>query len=146
MSGNTYICVNDEQREIVHAIFHHNGWEVQELNIPPSDNSSEGIDNAPDHHIPQIEGGGDQCIYCLCKPCITNVRNQQFWWEDFSHEPSRGNSKRRKIHHKKLWVMLHHRGVWKEPRYIYKERFLLLNKMDWTMYGVGQQGVPILGT
>lgn len=67
MSGNTYICVNDEQREIVHAIFHHNGWEVQELNIPPSDNSSEGIDNAPDHHIPQIEvgGGGGVNVYIV---------------------------------------------------------------------------------
>lgn len=121
--GKVYICVSQEQRELIHAMFHHNGWEVQEMEMPdPGENNSQVSlpDEELEYRIPPIEGEME-CEHCLSRPCVTSERYKQLWWEDREHAPSRRNSKKRKVHYKRFWVMLLHRGVWKDPRYIQRK-------------------------
>lgn len=87
-----------------------------ENNVQPA----EGV-NYPNFHIAQDEHA-DECQYCYCKPCITNERNMQLWWESEDSEPSVRNSGLRKEKFKRFWTMMHHRNVWEDERYQSKKK------------------------
>jgi hypothetical protein len=61
-------------------------------------------------------------IYCFCRPCITNERNRQLWWETDNQIEHERNSQLRKEKYKRLRANLFHRGVWKDPRYLEQKR------------------------
>jgi predicted nuclease of restriction endonuclease-like RecB superfamily len=61
-------------------------------------------------------------IYCFCRPCITNERNRQLWWETDNQIEHERNSQLRKEKYKRFWTNLFHRGVWKDPRYLEQKR------------------------
>ena len=71
--------VSQEQKDAIYHFFAHNDWEFKEVQILPI----------------MIKAGMIQVmeiillsrmtifmnIYCFCRPCITNERNRQLWWE-----------------------------------------------------------------
>ena len=63
----------------------------------------------------------EECCFCLCRPCVIDNGNTQAWWETQVHPPSRLNSKVRKNHYQRFWVMLLHRGAWEKPAYMTKQ-------------------------
>ena len=48
-----------------------------------------------EYNIPQSPDEAE-CMFCLCRPCITHEHNRQFWWEDNNEAPCRRNSALRK--------------------------------------------------
>ena len=64
----------------------------------------------------------EECIYCLCRPCISSEKNRQMWWLEDPVAPNRSNFQRRKDKYKRFWTMLFQRNVWRDPRYIERKR------------------------
>ena len=122
------LCVTLEQREVIYAMFQHNGWHVNELDATDSaaesSSNSDGNDTYEEYRIAQ-NPHMDICTYCLCQPCITDVSNKQLWWEEMPTQPAVANSKKRKEHYKRFWTGLLHRGVWENPIYVQRKEAML---------------------
>ena len=125
------IRVNDEQRQLIAAMWAHNDWELEIVGPSASDTVSE-MENGEDHAPPPIppliprNENEDECSMCLCKPCVTSTRFQQAWWPEEAHPPHRTNHKCRKPIYKRFWVMLANRGAWRDPRYVDKKQQTLI--------------------
>ena len=117
------LMVTEEQREVIYAMFLHNGWDIDEAG-QSGGHISPAASEPNEYQIPHVEGE-TECPFCLCRPCITNNRFMQAWWEDKTVAPDRRNSKLRKRHYRRFWVMLLHRGVWRDPRYVQRKRAAL---------------------
>ncbi len=135
------INVSELQLNTITNLFNHNDWVWSEINqdtqlITTSTQCDEqhllpevgdvqpaNGKNAiyPNFHIAQDESQ-DECPYCYCRPCITNERNRQLWWEDENAEPNHTNTGLRKEKYKRFWTMMHHRNVWEDERYKSKKR------------------------
>ncbi|CAC5379244.1 unnamed protein product [Mytilus coruscus] len=112
--------VTQEQREAIYHFFAHNDWEFKDIS---GENASveENESNEGDFFIAQDENS-EECPNCLCRPCITNERNRQLWWENENHPEHQRNAYLRKDKYKRFWTNLLHRGVWKDPRYLLRKR------------------------
>ena len=112
--------VTEEQKEALRAFYAHNDWEFNELDIIDQNNSNdcesqaETVEQYQIAHDPEFA----ECTHCLCRPCITDERNRQSWWENASHAPNNRNSSLRKDKYKRFWTNLFHRRVWRDPRYL----------------------------
>ena len=111
------LMVNEEQQKVIFDLFLENDWEYQEIDTPQDVPMEVDDENRSSYRIPQ-DNECDECIYCLCKPCITSERNRQMWWESQNHPARRNNNLLRKDKYKKFWTMLFHRGVFLDERYI----------------------------
>lgn len=138
------IDVSAEQLDTINHLFGHYGWDFMEIHrsdtrqpvsrsvtdddsVVRNDASSQtdsdtetnnhDDDNILHYNILQNQDE-EECKYCLCKPCITNERNRQLWWEDESITPNRRNSGLRKEKYQRFWTMMFHRDAWKDPRYV----------------------------
>ena len=66
-----------------------------QVQIPPNNDQSRDDSGDGDYVIEQ-DDNFDEYLYCFCRPCITNERNRQLWWEtDYQIEHER-NSQLRK--------------------------------------------------
>lgn len=127
--------VDEVQYETIRALFNHSDWEfspiidteenggnVQNPKMIDKDTQTDGnfedFDDSEDNNY-RIEQDItiEECMYCLCRPCITDEQNRQFWWENDTQVPHRRNSFLRKEKYKRFWTMMHHRGVWNDERY-----------------------------
>ena len=86
-------------------------------NTTDQDSTEQEEDDNTQFTIPQSQSE-EECIYCFCRPCITNERNRQMWWHTQAEAPHQRNSGFRKEHYKRFWTMLLHRGAWNDDRYI----------------------------
>ena len=120
------IVVTREQQEVIQAVFMHNDWDYMEVGEREQyyRNQDGDEEEIPGMIIPQIQDA-DECQYCLCKPCITDVSNSQLWWEQEPQEPHTRNSGIRKGVYKRFWTMLFHRMAWNDPRYMAKKAAVL---------------------
>jgi hypothetical protein len=113
--------VTSEQKELIYAMWAHNGWEV-ELADPICEQCLTGSQDEshvqPEQFVIESREGEIECEYCFCCPCVTSEDNRQFWWEVENSNPQGENSQRRKHHYKRFWVMLLHRNIWNDPRYL----------------------------
>lgn len=113
--------VTQEQRDAIYYFFTHNEWEFKEVqNCQNNGENSPDISDG-DFFIEQDEND-DECEHCLCKPCITDERNRQLWWETENQIEHERNTHLRKEKYKRFWTNLFHRGVWKDPRYLERKR------------------------
>ena len=112
------LVVTDEQKELIHAMWAHNGWEVELADSVQSEGGQTHMDSAEitDFRIEQDKTQAE-CQYCLCSPCITAETNRQLWWETEVVAAQASNSSTRKNHYKRFWTMLLHKGAWSDPRY-----------------------------
>ena len=115
------LLLTEEQRLAIKAFFGHNNWNYTEttspeMAVPPEDD----LDLEPGHIISQ-DPDAAECVYCLCRPCITDASNQQLWWDSEPQEAHERNSVIRKGLYKRFWTMLFHRGAWLDPRYKQKK-------------------------
>lgn len=85
------------------------------------------LEDIPGYHIPGVDTA-DECPWCFCKPCVTDMSNQQLWWETECHLPDSSNSKLRKPHYQRFWVMLLHRGIWNKNAYKLRKTAALKNR------------------
>ena len=115
-----------EQRQMIRGIFDMNDWEYVELGHHTSDNESDHDDqpDVPGYIIGQ-DPNSPECEFCLCRPCITDEKNHQFWWNTEPEAPHRRNSWMRKQLYQKFWIMLLHRLVWQDPRYLARKQAVL---------------------
>ena len=104
--------------------------ETDHENDNNADHENDDIDDHENMYGYRIEENADddECPWCLCKPCITNTANRQIWWEIESHLPSVANSRLRKTHYQRFWVMLLHHGAWDKPAYKAKKKTALQNR------------------
>lgn len=109
--------VTQEQKDAIYHFFAHNDWEFKEVQIPSNNNQSRDDSGEGDYFIEQNDNF-DECLHCFCRPCITNERNRQLWWETDNQIEHERNSQLRKEKYKRFWTNLFHRGVWKDPRYL----------------------------
>ncbi|OWF41269.1 hypothetical protein KP79_PYT18901 [Mizuhopecten yessoensis] len=123
------LVVNEEQRNAISQLFQEKHWEYSEKNNE-GDCQEESASMTPDTSnqvtcsgftIPQ-DTDSDECQYCLCRPCITNERNKQQWWELRENPQNRKNNIHRKELYKRFWTMLYHRGAWGDQRYQDKKK------------------------
>ncbi|VDI53167.1 Hypothetical predicted protein [Mytilus galloprovincialis] len=99
-----------------------NPWDFKEANYDQNNvNNSESNDHSENYHIEQDQES-PECSYCLCRPCITDERNRQMWWENENCVPHERNSFLRKDKFKRFWTNLFHRGVLNDPRYLRRKR------------------------
>ena len=116
------LVVTEKQKELIQAMWAHNGWELELDNEHDEDgaigdNSSQlDSDSITGFRTSQDESE-PECQFCLCRPCITDETNKQLWWETEASPPQESNSVNRKSHYKRFWTMLLHKGVWGDPRY-----------------------------
>lgn len=112
--------VTQEQRELIYAMWAHNDWNVELIETECSQCSSSqngSLENEGNFLINPINGE-NECVHCLCSPCVTDPHNKQLWWEDNMTPPHISNASKRKGLYKRFWVMLLHRNAWKDPRYM----------------------------
>ena len=118
------IEVTETQRETIRHLFAHNEWELNE--VPIRENEAQVQENQNDEDVQDFvinqNVEEEECIYCLCRPCISSEKNRQMWWLEDPVAPNRSNSQRRKDIYKRFWTMLFHRNVWIDPRYIERKR------------------------
>lgn len=114
------LLVTEEQRAVIEALFGHNDWEYKEVGDREEHGDFDDGVNLPDFVVPQ-DRNAVECVHCLCRPCITDPRHKQMWWEDEPQPPHDRNSSIRKGLYKRFWTMLYHRQVWQDPRYLQKK-------------------------
>jgi hypothetical protein len=139
------ILVTEEQRGLIESMWTHYNWNLEEVQHNASDNSEEtrqdeDVQGNPsdnddinwhEHFVIEHKEDYPECPECLCRPCITDNVWEQGWWEKENHPPHKDNSFYRKSHYKRFWVMLLHRKVWEDPRYIEKKQTVLeLNQRE----------------
>ena len=131
--------VTQEQRDVITALFLHNGWDMNEVgtvNAERADTNAhyEACDNYRIAQDPQV----DECESCLCRPCITSEGNRQLWWEETPQIASFLNGQRRKGHYKRFWTCLLHRGAWHHHIYVARKNALLSQE-------VGLENIVMVG-
>ena len=124
--------VTEDQKLLIYSMWAHYDWEVELADVSQASsesvcaqcNGNMAVTTGPnedpdpvDFHIPPQEGEAE-CPYCLCQPCVTSECFRQFWWETENYAPNDDNSRFRKEHYKRFWVMLLNRGIWRDPRYL----------------------------
>lgn len=126
--------VTEEQRETMYHLFAHYDWEYRQIEVKDkmleqinedgeTTTVSDNGDNSEDkQYIIDQDKDANECVYCLCRPCITDERNRQMWWESENGEPHIHNSLLRKGHYKRFWTNLFHRQVWRNPIYIRRKQ------------------------
>lgn len=130
--------LSDDQIENIRGIFHHFDWDFDSAVISDSsllvdaetqtdsqDHAEEINDNNEEvnqHFRIQQDHNSTECIYCYCRPCITDEVNRQLWWETDTHPKHRRNRNLRKEIYKRFWTMMYHRDVWNHPCYVHKQR------------------------
>ena len=147
---NITLNVSELQLEAIRHFFMHNEWEFDFCESPVSRiggtatvNKTSGVDkdtqtewNISELRVCQSAEHGEtedpfvisqnedaeECPFCLCKPCITDERNRQMWWETETYLPHQRNSRIRKDKYRRFWTMLLHRGVWDDQRYIERKQ------------------------
>lgn len=103
--------LSDDQIENIRGIFHHFDQNFDSTVISDSsvlvyaetqtdlhDHAEEIIDN--DEEVSQhfrIQEDPDtcstECIYCFCRPCITDKVNRQLWWKTDTHKKTQKKQK-----------------------------------------------------
>ena len=70
------------------------------LPVPANESTDSGtIDsNGCGYHI-EGDNTQEECPWCLCRPCVTDISNKQLWWESECRVPNAENSKLRKNHY-----------------------------------------------
>ena len=121
------LWVTEEQRLLIEAMWMHNGWDLEFDNDDNDDNNDNIIDEHP--VIVQPVNGLMECQFCFSRPCVTDDRFTQLWW-DQAHAPHRDNSKKRKSLYKRFWVMLANRGAWNDPRYLERKELSLEGQLE----------------
>lgn len=133
------LLVTEEQRNTIRHLFEHYEWEFNEANSTQDnacvnqstqtneDENADSQDNQPgmedeNRFIIQHDQDCAECPFCFCKPCITNERNKQLWWEDNSQPRHQRNHSLRKEKYKYFWTMMYHRDVWRDDRYQLRKR------------------------
>lgn len=104
------------------------GAAAESTEIPENDLDEEDSDHSHYGYHVDEDPENEECPWCLCKPCITDASNQQMWWEMNCRAPSESNSKRRKSHYQRFWVMLLHHGAWTKDAYRLKKIAALQNR------------------
>lgn len=114
-----------EQLETINQLFNYNDWdyrEIQRQNISSEVSTQTCREDENDSNVTnfriQQDHDQEECIYCLCRPCITDERNRQLWWESENSPPNSRNSSLRKELYKRFWTMLLHRNAWSDLRYV----------------------------
>jgi hypothetical protein len=118
------------QRDTIHQLFNHSGWEFNEVtNDSALNNSTQDSDedDVPPFVIQQNDEAVE-CVYCWCKPCITSECYRQLWWETENTAADGNNHSLRKPIYYRFWTMLFHRQVWKDPRYVAKKATAIRQK------------------
>ena len=70
------------------------------------------------HEESEWDGGSEECIFCFCSLCVTNVGQQ---WLGHGQSAHKRNSRKRKKLFRKFWSMLNMRGAWQHPLYVHKK-------------------------
>jgi hypothetical protein len=113
------ILVTPEQEEIICGFMQFHDKNIDLAPVPVhQDDDDFTIDQDP----AELE-----CSHCFCRPCITDERNRQMWWETDSQEPDELNSGRRKavLVYRRYWTMMYHRQVWNDLKYLEKKALAL---------------------
>ena len=66
------------------------------------------------HEESEWDGGGEECVFRFCSPCVASVRQQ---WLGHGQDIHKRNSGIRKKLCRKFWSMLNTRGAWRHPSY-----------------------------
>ena len=64
------------------------------------------------------DGGSEECVFCFCSPCVTDVRQQ---WLRHGQDAHKRNSVIRKKLYRTLRSMLNTRGAWRHPLCVRKK-------------------------
>ena len=106
------------------------------LPVPANESTDSGtIDsNGCGYHI-EGDNTQEECPWCLCRPCVTDISNKQLWWESECRVPNAENSKLRKNHYQRIWVMLLHRGAWNKDAYKQKKSAAMRNRSVYAWVG-----------
>jgi hypothetical protein len=131
--------LNSDQMENLRGIFKHYGWDFNsaitetatstcvlvdaetQTDNNDAENMADESENINEHFTIQQDPNKEECVYCFCRPCITNESNRQLWWEPNTHPPHQRNHSLRKEKYKRFWTMMYHRNVWIHPSYIKKK-------------------------
>jgi len=150
---NTYtISLTQEQLQFLEKNWRDLGWNLQlnscgtepgfnqrevSVQCDTSTEDNTGTDETDDEHGFQITAidSEEECPWCLCQPCVTDSSNKQLWWEAGCHAPDANNSKLRKTHYQRFWVMLLHRGAWRKDGYMRKKIAALENRSIYAWVG-----------
>lgn len=129
--------VDGAQKAVIQQLFCHMKWNynqaLQKVEVvavaPASLPASAQKQEISEEEEPEEPGyvdphdlNAEECMFCFCKPCITDNVNKQMWWEDALQPVSRWNSRRRKCHYRKFWTMLTHKQAFDDDRYKSKKR------------------------
>ena len=112
------ILVTEEQEEEIKNLFRTRNWNFQ--TVLHHSMSSQACGLAPEAEPPIASHQDDcdqECSFCFCAPCVTNLRYRQMWWPTRSLVPSVQNRGIRLGLYKKFWACLYNRHYWIEPRY-----------------------------
>jgi hypothetical protein len=123
------LSLTQQQKEAIHGLFVEKGWQYSEV-TKTSEAQSNTSEIQSNNDVDTYEPGyviaqhldEEECPFCLCKPCITNDRNRQQWWQHIPKPPHQLNTKLRKDAFKRFWTMLYHRRVWHDDRYLDRKR------------------------
>lgn len=70
------IEVTETQRETIRHLFAHNEWELNE--VPIRENEAQVQENQNDEDVQDFvinqNVEEEECIYCLCRPCISSEK------------------------------------------------------------------------
>jgi hypothetical protein len=137
--------LNSDQMENLRGIFDHYGWDFNsaitdsatitetaastcvlvdaetQTDNNDAENNADQSENINEHFIIQQDPNQEECVYCFCRPCITNESNRQLWWESNTHPSHQRNHSLRKEKYKRFWTMMYHRNVWIHQSYIQKK-------------------------
>ena len=83
--------------------------------------TSAGVDvrhSLQGHEESEWDGGSEECVFCFCSLCVTNVGQQ---WLGHGQSAHKRNSRNRKKLFRKFWSMLNMRGAWQHPLYVHKK-------------------------
>jgi hypothetical protein len=130
--------LSDDQLENIRGVFNHFDWDFDSAVIsdsnslvnaetqtdsPENDYETNNIDEFVNEPFRiQQDPNSSECIYCFCRPCITDEVNRQMWWETEPHPKHKRNRNLRKEKYKRFWTMMYHREIWDHPRYVEKKR------------------------
>ena len=92
------------------------------LTVPASESTdNETIDNNGCAYHIEGDNTQEECPWCPCQPCVTDISSKQLWWESECRASNAENSKLWKNHYQRFWVMLLHRGAWNKDAYKQKK-------------------------
>ena len=126
------LLVHEEQKDTIYSLYGYYGWDVNETSnntLVNESSQTDGLDqenqinglendnSGEERFIIQQDQDSAECPFCFCKPCITDEKNRQMWWETESQPQHRRNHSLRKEKYKYFWTMMFHRDVWRDDIY-----------------------------